>query len=205
MNMPIMCISVKAGPHRPSERRSHTIAYRSILHKLLDKAEEEGVYKNIFETSPAFQELTKKIKDQYLVKNGSLMKEFGRLLIEALDLCHQHQTSFEDYIERVLTMQRTQAKSIMKIFALDMDPQLGFDNMKIASGIKDPEQRKKVEEMFYEGKSQDEARAFIREHKVKPDETYKHLEAEKRRIEKSLVKLQERLQEVEEKLQAIGD
>ncbi|MCL2520146.1 MAG: hypothetical protein FWE37_03980 [Spirochaetaceae bacterium] len=189
---------------RPSAKRAHTIAYRTILHGLLNKAEEIKLYKNIFDSEHEFVELTKKIKEQYLAKNGNLMKDFGRLLIEALDLCQRHQTSFEDYVERVLTMQRGQAKSIMKVFALDIDPKIGFDNMKIASGLKDPEQRQFVEEMLQEGKSQDEARSFIREHKVKPEENLKRLEAEKRRIEKSLEKLTERLGEVEAKLNELA-
>jgi len=39
------------------------------------------------------------------------MKEFGSLLVEALELCEKHQASFEDYVERELSLHRTQAQS----------------------------------------------------------------------------------------------
>jgi len=88
----------------------------------------------------------------------------------------------------------------MKIYALDIDPSVGFDNMKIVSAVKEPQKRAIVEEMLSEGRSQDEARAFIKENNPKPEENAKRLEAEKRRIEKSLQLLKKRLEEVEAKL-----
>ncbi len=182
------------------ERRVHKIVFRNTLHALVSKAEEQGLYKNIFESNHEFQALTKKIKDNYLGKNGALMKEFGALLIQALDLCQQKQASFEDYVERVLGMQRTQARTVMKVYALDIDPKIGYENMRIAASASEPEHCRTVQEMLASGHTPDTARAYIREHRNKPEETAKRLEAEKRRIEKSLENLQKRLKEVEERI-----
>ncbi len=186
---------------RPNAKRSHTIAYRTILHRLLGKAQAIGAYQNIFNSSNEFQSLTKKIKDHYLVKNGQIMKDFGKLLLEAMALCEQNQASFDDYVERELSLHRTQAQSIMRVYALDVDPHVGFENMKIISTVRDPQKRAQVQEMLTTGQSQDQARAFIRETQkpteIDPSEI---LAAEKRRIEKRLEQLQKRLQEIDEKL-----
>jgi hypothetical protein len=53
-----------------------------------------------------------------MARNGGLMKEFGKILIEALDLCREKHAVFEDYVERVLGMTRGSARSLMKVFAL---------------------------------------------------------------------------------------
>lgn len=187
---------------RPNDKRAHTIAFRTILHRLLGKAEEVGIYKNVFDATPEFVDLTKKIKDHYLHKNASLMKDFGRLLIEAITLCEKHEASFDDYVERSLAIHRSEAKSMMKVFALDLDPKIGLDNMKLLSNIKDADKRSIVQEMIKEGKSQDETKYFMREdkEKVKGEETIDRLLAEKKRIERSLEKMQERLSQLDAKI-----
>ena len=73
------------------------------------------------------------------------MKEFGKLLIEALDLCQQNHANFEDYVDRELGLNRTAAKSIMKVYAMDVNPEIGFDNMKIVAGIIEEKQREVAE------------------------------------------------------------
>ena len=50
------------------------------------------------------------------------MKDFGKLLIQALDLCQQKHAIFEDYVDRALGMNRNSAKSIMKVYAMDVGP-----------------------------------------------------------------------------------
>ncbi|MBB6481481.1 hypothetical protein [Spirochaeta isovalerica] len=177
--------------------RSHTVMFWDIFHRLLIKAEEKGIYKNLFATDERFIKLTEKIKSKYLHTNGELMKEFGKLLIEALDLCQQNHANFEDYVDRELGLNRTAAKSIMKVYAMDVNPEIGFDNMKIVAGIKEEKQRKVAEKAFEEGKSPDMVKAEIKEAKGEPDVTLPRLEAQKRRIEKSIHNLQQKLADVE--------
>jgi hypothetical protein len=198
--------SVEKGEDVQYERRPHTIAFRNTLHQLVSKAESLGFYKNLFDVNQDFQELTRKIKDQYLAKNGSLMKDFGRLLIEALDLCQQYQASFEDYVERVLSLHQSQARMVMKMYALDIDPKLGYDNMRIVASVNDDEQRRTVQEMLVSGQSQDVAKTFIKEHKPKSEDTLQKLEAEKKRLQKTLDLVTKKLEAVESKLHNVrGD
>ena len=42
--------------------RAHTAEFWSILHGLLQKAEEKGVYRNVFADSPELEELTETIR-----------------------------------------------------------------------------------------------------------------------------------------------
>src|SRR5688572_3924102 len=47
---------------RPTTIRSHTSVYWSFFHRLLAKAEEMGLYRNVFVSEPEFQRLTEEIK-----------------------------------------------------------------------------------------------------------------------------------------------
>ena len=80
--------------------RSHTVLFWDIFHRLLSKAEELGIYVNVFEEDSRFKNLTDQIKDKYLSVNGQVMKDFGKLLIQALDLCQQNHAIFEDYVDQ---------------------------------------------------------------------------------------------------------
>ena len=177
--------------------RAHTIMFWDIFHRLLILAEEKGIYKNIFSTDERFIRLTKRIKRDYLQKNGELMKDFGKLLIEALDLCQKNHASFEDYADRALGLNRRNAKSIMKVYALDIKPEIGFDNMKIVAGIKEQKQRKEAEASFRVGQSSDMVKATIRESQGKPDITLPRLQSQKKRIEKSIQHLQQKLTDID--------
>ncbi len=188
----------------PVSSRSHTNEFWNIFHNLLFKAEDLGLYKNIFETNEEFKKLTIQIKQNYLFKNAQIMKEAGKLLIKAFDLCRIHKVRFEDYIDRGLMLNRTTADTMIKIYSLDINPEIGFDNMKIASRIKDPDERKKIENDFLDGKTHDMVKAELSSTK-KPKETIKILEAEKKRIERTIKKLEERLESIEEKINEIKE
>jgi tetrahydromethanopterin S-methyltransferase subunit G len=182
------------------KKRAHTVLFWNIFHRLLERAEEMGIYRNIFEEDNKFNSLTDEIKKKYLKTNGELMKNFGKVLIQALDLCQQKHAIFEDYVDRALGLNRTAAKSIMKVYAMDVKPELGYDNMKIVASIGDSKQRQQAEEAFIEGKSQDMVRQEIKEATPAQDETLGRLESQKRRVEKSITELQSRLEELETKI-----
>ncbi len=184
-------------------RAHHTVLFWDIFHKLLKTAEEKGIYTNVYESDPRFKDLTDQIKSNYLAKNGEIMKEFGKLLIQALDLCQQKHAIFEDYIDRALGMNRTTAKSAMQMFARDVDPEIGFDNMKVVASIKEPAQRQEAVQAFKEGQSQNEVRQSIKESRPEPKMTVKKLESQKRRIQKSIEDMQQRLLDVEDKIVAM--
>ncbi len=181
-------------------RRAHTNRFWDLFHSLLSDAEDKGIYKSLFDNDKDFQLLTKRIKSEYLEKNGHLMKGFGKLLIEALDLCREKHAVFEDYAERILGMTRGSARSMMKVYALDVDESLGFENMKVVASIKDPKERNEAVESFKEGKTPPQVRQHIKESRSEPEPTMGRLEAQKRRLKKNISNLQEKLENVDRQL-----
>jgi hypothetical protein len=139
----------------PVSNRSHTTRFWGIFHELLIQAEANGTYDSPFDTIPEFQDLTRRIKEKVMRQDGELMKELGALLIRAEKLCEIHHTSFSDYLDRVLALPRSSATHVMRISALDVDPRIGFENMKTVAAIRDPEDRKEAVAALVEGQSPD--------------------------------------------------
>ena len=184
----------------PVGPRAHTREFRRILHTLLDRAERVGVYRNIFDETPEFIALTARIKREFLTKNGDLMKQFGRVLIEAQSLCERHNARFEDYVERVLSMDRSSATTIMKVHSLDVDSGIGFENMSTVAKIGDIDKREEAERAFAGGMSPDLVKSMIRSDDTLQDDPAKTLAKEKRRIERTIASLQKKLEEVDARL-----
>lgn len=183
----------------PVPARSHTTEYWDVFHRLLLRAEEKGFYSSVFESDERFKQLTEKIRSDYMGRNGELMKDFGRLLIEALDLCQQTGASFEDYVERYIGLNRTTAKSAMKIYAMDVNPKIGYDNMKVVAGVPNNTERKEVENAFLKGESPDMVKAKLQRAR-KADDEKERLEKEKNRIEKQIQGLHQKLTDIEMRL-----
>ncbi|MGL4370122.1 MAG: hypothetical protein ACRCUT_10705 [Spirochaetota bacterium] len=183
--------------------RAHTVMFWDIFHRLLCDAETKGLYQNVFRTNPDFIALTKRMKTEFLSVNGQLMKDFGALLVNAFKLCHENDVSFEDYADRELGLHRSEAKTIMKTFTLDINPEMGYENMKIAARVRDDDVRKQVEAAFFAGKSPDMVKAeFCSRAPAKNDEA-EQLKSEKERIRKTMDRLKMRLAEIDEKLNSI--
>ena len=147
---------------RPATIRSHTSVYWSLFHRLLARAEELGVYQNVFQKEPEFLRLTNEIQTRYLAQNGQLMKDFGQALLQAVQLCGKYHVRFEDYMDRVLCMSRTTAKTVMASFAQDLTPEFGFDHLKLMTSVKDPEIRRDMEHKRREGYSTEMLRQELR-------------------------------------------
>jgi predicted transcriptional regulator len=184
----------------PITNRAHTQEFWALFHGLLEKAEKLSLYTNVFEQEAEFRLLTDRIRTSFLAKNGHLMKEFGKLLTEAEALCRKYNARFEDYVDRVLGVHRTTARVLMRIHALNVDPEIGFENMRTVASLKTEEERKKAEEAFRSGKSPDRVKAeFSR--KRKEEEPLERLRQEKRRIEKTIHSLMKRLEEIDQRLE----
>lgn len=147
---------------RPVGARSYNSVYWSLFHRLLGKAEELGLYKNVFVAEPEFQKLTSEIKDKYMAANGQLMKDFGQALLHAVQLCGKHHVRFEDYMDRVLCIPRSTAKTVMASFAQDVTPDFGFDHLKMMTTVKDPEVRRDMELKRKEGYTTEMLRQELR-------------------------------------------
>ncbi|UTC50135.1 hypothetical protein [Treponema sp. OMZ 855] len=179
--------------------RVHTQRFWSYFHRLLQKAEEKGLYKIAMEESPELLELTDTIRTTIMAEDGKLMKELGRLLSKARALCKQAGVRYEDYIDRVLCLPRASAATIEKIHAFDVKPELGYEAMKVVANIANPDKRAAAEDLFLQKHSP----AFVRDsvkNKPQDEDPRRKLENEKRRIERTIVSLQARLSELEDTL-----
>lgn len=184
----------------PLSTRVHTAQFWSLFHGLLYTAEKIGLYKNPFDSSREFVELTKMIKEKFLTVNGKLMKELGELLCKARSLCEKYRTSFTDYLDRILSIPRTGAAAMMKTHVLNIDPKIGFENMRSLTRIRDPQIRKEAETSLLSGKSPD----MVRVQYMAPDPApgpIEHLTLEKVRIEKHIKRLQDKVTEINRRLE----
>lgn len=186
----------------PISTRAHTNRFWSILHKLLFDAERKGIYTNIFERDQRFLELTERIRGNFLSANGQLMKELGGLLMEAQELCEKSEASFDDYVDRVLHLHRTAAKTVMRVYAMNVSPEIGFENMKTVAGIGDHEKRKMAEDAFLKGDSPDMVKAEFAT-RIREEDTLDRLESERRRIERTIESLATRLTEIERRIEEL--
>lgn len=182
--------------------RSHTAEFWSILHGLLQKAEAAGIYKNVFSSSPELEELTEFIRKNYIYENGNLIKELGKQLLRAQQLCVEIGGRFEDYVDRVLCLPRNAAKLAIKMYQYNLNPSIGAENMKIVAGIRNEDQRMAAESALLAGKSPDEVKVQLAR-KVAPQDPKEHLEKEKQRLERTIQSLQKRLEEVERELETV--
>ena len=141
--------------------RSHTAAFWARFHGLLEKAEKEGLYKIGIEKSDELTALTEEIRKKYLAENGRLMNELGQLLAKAQVLCKNAGVRYEDYIDRVLCLPRSAAKTAVRVSALDVNPALGYDTMKIVASQPTPERRAAAEQQFTAHRSPDSVKVNL--------------------------------------------
>jgi hypothetical protein len=189
----------------PVGPRAHNREFRSILHTLLARAEEIGVYGNPFASDPEFEPVTRRLREDFLIRNGELVKEFGAALIQAQQLCEAKGARFEDYLERVLALDKSTAFTMMKISRFDLDPSIGHTNMAMVAGVSNPERRREAEAAFREGQSPDRVRTeVIGTAKHQEPDPVRQLEKERSRIERTISSLQNRLEEIEHRLDLMG-
>lgn len=188
----------------PVSARTHTTAFWNLLHTLLFEAEEKGVYSNPFESIEEFRALTKDIRSRFLEGGGALMKELGKLLVRAHELCEKHGTSYPDYLDRVLGLPRTSAAVIVKAHTLDLDPRVGFENMRTLAGIRDDRARDRAQEDLKSGKSPDMVKARYGA-AAPPKSKLEALRAERERLTKSIDHMKKRLKEVERRLAEVDE
>ncbi|MGC9312347.1 MAG: hypothetical protein ACP5IA_06605 [Sediminispirochaetaceae bacterium] len=186
----------------PRSSRAHTRQFRNIFHTMLNQAEEQGIYRGVFELDPRFAELTERIRSTFIEPHGSLMKEFGRALLEAEELCEEIGVRFEDYISRVLSVDRLEAQHIMRVSRSDLPAGIGYTNMKTLARIRDDEMRQEALEKLQSGYTQDMLReqVLVKKKDSRPEDPMETLTREKQRILKTIDTLKGRLEEIEKKM-----
>jgi hypothetical protein len=189
----------RLGGKVPGTRmRFHTTEFWAHFHHLLDIAEQKEYYKLDRESPAELSELTVAIQG-HVEQNGASMRALGDLLIKAQKMCEQAHIRYEDYIDRVLKIPRNAARAITKIAEFQVNPAIGYENMKFVASIPSPQKRKTAEEQFLAGKTPDMVRGEIKKPQKQPD-LKTQLEQEKRRLEKTIETLSKRLKQVEENL-----
>lgn len=181
----------------------HTQAFWARFQELLAEAEKKGFYKLDISVSPELEELTKKIRSDYLEQNGRLMQEFGKLLFQAQELCEKANIRYEDYIDRVLCLPRNSEKDIRHVSSVPVNPAVGFDNMKMLSSIKKKDDRNTAEEQLLSGTSPVTVRSIMKQKSAQPEDPKSKLEKERSRLSKTIAQLQQRLEFVEESLASL--
>ncbi|MCL2154075.1 MAG: hypothetical protein FWH53_00265 [Leptospirales bacterium] len=140
-----------AKPDAPTTNKGHTNDFWNIFHSLLYKAERLGIYKNNFDTVKELKELTSVLQNN-IIKNGNLMSELAQGLVLASRLCKEHLISFDDFLDRVLQLPRKEAKTIIKFYTMDINPKIGYENMKTVTRIKDNDLREDIQKAFLDKK-----------------------------------------------------
>jgi len=179
--------------------RAHNSEFWAIFHALLEKAETKKIYSDVFAVSPELLKLTEIIRNKYLKNNGELVKEMGKQLLKAHDLCTKIGVRFEDYVDRMLRIPRAAANTAIKMFELDIAPEVGADNMRFLAGIRESDERKAAETALIKGKSPDTVKVQVRG-KEKDEDPLQRLEKEKERLERTINTLSKRLDEVKREL-----
>jgi hypothetical protein len=179
--------------------RAHNSEFWAIFHALLEKAEDKKIYNDVFSVSPELLKLTDVIRNKYLKNNGELVKEMGKHLLKAHDLCTGIGVRFEDYVDRMLRIPRTAANMAIKMFEYDIAPEVGADNMRFLAGIRDTDERKAAETALIKGKSPDTVKIAVRG-RNESEAPAERLEKEKSRLERTIATLNKRLDEVKREL-----
>ena len=179
--------------------RAHNSEFWAIFHALLEKAEAKKIYDDVFSVSPELLKLTEIIRTKYIANNGALVKEMGKHLLKAHELCTGIGVRFEDYVDRMLCIPRAAANTAMKMFEYDISHEVGADNMRFLAGIRDTGEREAAETAFKKGKSPDTVKIQVRG-KEKPEDPKAQLSKEKSRIERTIAALSKRLDEINREL-----
>ncbi|MDR2923002.1 MAG: hypothetical protein LBU85_06650 [Treponema sp.] len=179
--------------------RAHTQEFWAIFHLLLEKAEAKKIYRDVFSGSPELAKLTEFIRSKFLRNNGELVKEMGRHLLKAHELCTGIGVRFEDYVDRMLRIPRTAANMAIRFYEYDLDPQVGADNMRFLAGIRDSDDRKTAEAALIKGKSPDTVKVAARRN-AEAENPVQRLEKEKIRLERTIATLSKRLEDVKREL-----
>jgi hypothetical protein len=179
--------------------KAHTAVFWALFHDLLEKAEKKKIYRDVFSVSPELLKLTEFIREKYLKTNGSLVKEMGKHLLKAHQLCTEIGVRFEDYVDRMLRIPRAAATASIKMFEYGLKPDTGADNMRFLSSIRDGDERKAAEASLLKGKSPDTVKVQVRKKSGEPS-PIESLEKEKARLERTIAALTKRLEEVKREL-----
>jgi predicted nucleic acid-binding Zn-ribbon protein len=92
----------------------------------------------------------------------------------------------------------------MKAHTLDLDPAVGFENMRSLAAIRDEAARDAAQRDLRDGHSPDMVKMKYGRSRA-PKDPREALQAERERLEKSIERMKKQLQEIEKRLQELGE
>lgn len=128
--------------------RNETTCFWATFTDLLELAEKKSIYSIGTNNTVELQNFTTELKEDFIKKNGALIKLFGKKLKNAEELCKASDVIYEDYINRVLCIPLSFVRAAQKVSDLDLYPTMGFENMKLISSINDDFLRSHYEQML---------------------------------------------------------
>lgn len=185
----------------PISSRCHTKEFYSIFYRLLNKATERGIYKNDFASYPKLEALTNEIRERFLKANGELMIEFGKKLLEARALCAEYNLNFKDYANRILSLDLPNVKSIISVSNSNLNPAIGYESMKKIAALPYEKQQAALNAALEGMPPQVISNDFSASANKKENSLYDLLIKEKNRIEKSISNLNQKLTEINRRIE----
>lgn len=179
--------------------KAHSGAFWATFYDFLDKAIKEGFYTR--NRNSKTQELITQAKDiqKALIE---LQKQLGAVLNKLHEVCKEEGERVEDVIESDLQMSRNKAKELQRMAVSNGD--FSDEMTKTISSAKDVMLAKKAAE---DGKTVEQVKAIAKKTKPVDDdlESPEQLRREKKRLESTIERLNDRLVQVEETLASMNE
>lgn len=185
--------------------RAHDNAFWSTFYNLLDEAERIGIYSR--ERSESVAAKTKELTDiqKHIIE---LQKQQGKLLAELHRECEEQGDRYEDVLEHDLQISRNKAKELQKQAYLTSD--VSDEMSKAINSAKDAMMKNAAIQAADSGATVEQVKAIAKDtaKKTKPADdgldSPSSLMREKKRIEKTIEQLQDRLVNIDEQLISMG-
>lgn len=184
-----------------SGSRSHTNAFWATLHDLAGIAEAKGLYQRAAKAEP-MAEVNASLVD-LIRQSGEILKQIGRALIQAQKICDANGVRFEDYIQRDLKQTLPWAMACMKAATYDLPPELGAENLKTVSTIKDPVSRAAAADALAGELSPQQVKT-AKAAKSEPGDPAARIRVELDRITRTISHLVQRQEELSRALEEVG-
>jgi hypothetical protein len=104
-------------------------------------------------------------------------------------------------VERVLQLERSETKHLLRVGQSELPEEIGYENMKFLSKVKEPTERQAALEQLRSGDTPDMLKErFATPRTEEREDPEERLRREKERIIKNIDKLNRRLEEIEREL-----
>lgn len=174
--------------------KAHSPVFWSTFHDLLEVAESLGLYVNPSKDD-VFSGITADLKT-LLVEAARVTRETGKALVSAQEFCLKNDARFDDYVLRELKQSMPWAKTCMSAHLKNVPAEVGPENLKLLSSIKNPYTRRRLTKGVQESMSPMQAKvaAIGKPSLVSLDKSRRD---EEERIRREIMELQSRLAQIQ--------